>query len=56
MIYERAITPAATDTQKVGRDLTPNMRALRLTMRIAEQLLCHGVSAHDVVDLSLIHI
>ncbi|QQS70688.1 threonine/serine exporter family protein [Candidatus Saccharibacteria bacterium] len=53
MIYERAITPAATDTQKVGRDLTPNMRALRLTMRIAEQLLCHGVSAHDVVDSAL---
>ncbi len=36
--------------EKIGRSLTQNMRALRLTMRIAEELLSYGVSAHDVVE------
>lgn len=39
--------------EKIDDSLTPNMRALRLTMTIAEQLLSMGVVAHDVVRLSL---
>lgn len=37
-------------TTRAGRDLSPNMRAIRLTMRIAELQLARGVAARDVVD------
>ena len=39
--------------EKIDESLTPNMRALRLTMSIAEQLLAMGVTASDVVHMSL---
>lgn len=35
--------------EKVGETLTPNMRALRLTMTMADQLLSMGVPANSVV-------
>lgn len=38
---------------KIGENLTPNMRALRLVMSIAEKLLSMGVAARDVVHMSL---
>ena len=41
------------DLKKIDDSLTPNMRALRLTMSIAEQLLSMGVVARDVVKMSL---
>ena len=39
--------------EKIGENLTPNMRALRLAMTIAEQLLSMGVAASDVVHMSI---
>lgn len=41
------------DIEKIDESLTPNMRALRLSMSIAEQLLSMGVAAHDVVHMTL---
>lgn len=41
------------DIEKIGENLTPNMRALRLTMSIADQLLGMGTAASDVVHMSL---
>lgn len=41
------------DIEKIGESLTPNMRALRLSMLIAEQLLSMGVAASDVVHMAL---
>lgn len=38
---------------KIDESLTPNMRALRLVMTMAEQLLSMGVPASDVVHMSL---
>ena len=38
---------------KIDESLTPNMRALRLVMTIADQLLTMGVPASDVVHMSL---
>ncbi len=38
---------------KIDESLTPNMRALRLVMSLAEQLLSMGVAASDVVHMSL---
>lgn len=43
----------AHDLEKIDDSLTPNMRALRMTMTIAEQLLSMGVVARDVVRMSL---
>ena len=40
---------------KIDESLTPNMRALRLVMTIADQLLTMGVPASDVVHMSLGH-
>ena len=42
--------PAA---RRAGKDLSPNMRAIRLTMRVAELQLARGVGARDVVLQSL---
>ncbi|HCH35020.1 TPA: hypothetical protein DEW05_05880 [Candidatus Saccharibacteria bacterium] len=39
--------------EKFGENLTPNMRALRLAMTIADQLLSMGVSANSVVAKTL---
>ncbi len=36
--------------EKFGENLTPNMRALRLSMTMADQLLSMGVSANSVVS------
>ena len=38
--------------EKIDESLTPNMRALRLAMTIAEQLLSMGVVARDVVRMA----
>ncbi len=38
--------------EKIDESLTPNMRALRLVLAIAEKLLSMGVSARDVVHMS----
>lgn len=38
--------------EKIDDSLTPNMRALRLAMKVAEQLLSMGVVARDVVRMS----
>lgn len=38
---------------KIDESLTPNMRALRLVMSLAEQLLSMGVAASDVVHMAL---
>ena len=40
------------DLEKIDDSLTPNMRALRLAMTVAEQLLSMGVVARDVVRMS----
>lgn len=39
--------------EKFGETLTPNLRALRLTMSIADQMLSMGVSANSVVSRAL---
>ena len=39
--------------EKVDETLTPNMRALRLTMGVADQLLSMGTPAHSVVHIAL---
>lgn len=41
------------ELDKIDESLTPNMRALRLVMTIADQLLTMGVPASDVVHMSL---
>lgn len=38
--------------EKIDESLTPNMRALRLALAIAEKLLSMGVSARDVVHMA----
>lgn len=40
------------DIDKIDESLTPNMRALRLTMLISEQLLTMGVAVKDVVNMA----
>lgn len=39
--------------EKFGENLTPNMRALRLAMRVADVMLSMGVSANSVVSRAL---
>lgn len=39
--------------EKIGENLTPNLRALRLTMGIADRLLSMGAPASDVVHMAL---
>ncbi len=41
------------EPRRAGRELSANMRAIRLTMRIAELQLARGVGARDVVVQSL---
>lgn len=45
--------PKALDIKRFDENLTPNMRALRLTMRIADQLFSMGLGASDVVHNAL---
>lgn len=45
--------PLPSNLEKIDESLTPNMRALRLAMTIAEHLLSMGVTASDVVHMSL---
>lgn len=45
--------PAILPLDKIDESLTPNMRALRLVMTIADQLLSMGVAASDVVHMAL---
>lgn len=41
------------EIEKIDERLTPNLRALRLAMTIADQLLSMGAAASDVVHMSL---
>lgn len=41
------------EIEKIGENLSPNMRALRLTMSLADQLLSMGTAASDVVHMTL---
>ncbi|MGO3701866.1 MAG: threonine/serine ThrE exporter family protein [Candidatus Saccharimonadales bacterium] len=43
----------AIEIEKIGENLSPNMRALRLTMGIASQLLSMGASASNVAHMAL---
>lgn len=52
-LAERPTTPTIHTLEKIDESLEPNMRALRLVMSLAEQLLSMGVEASDVVHLSL---
>lgn len=45
--------PDPIEIEKINENLTPNMRALRLTMNIADQLLSMGIAANDVVHNAL---
>ena len=54
----RSVAHTVDDTvvqplEKIGENLTPNMRALRLVMTLAEKLLSMGVAASDVVHICL---
>ena len=44
---------AVSPIDKIDESLTPNMRARRLVMTVADQLLTMGVPASDVVHMSL---
>ena len=39
--------------ERFGETITPNMRALRLSMTVADYLIAMGVAASDVTDISL---
>ena len=41
------------DFEKIDNTLTPNMRALRLVMTMADQLSSMGMPAHSVTNLAL---
>lgn len=46
---QRPVAAQPQEIEKVGETLTPNMRALRLAMTMADQLLSMGVPANSVV-------
>ena len=50
---EPELTNAYPQFEKFGENLTPNLRALRLTMTAADMLLSMGVSANSVVAMAL---
>lgn len=52
-IAQLPVPVRARDLEKIDESLTPNMRALRLSMAIAEELLSMGVAASDVVHMAL---
>lgn len=49
-IEQAALQAALPLIEKFGEGLTPNMRALRMAMTMADQLLSMGVSANSVVS------
>lgn len=55
--YQKVILPEDDSKELVaerfGETITPNMRALRLSMTVADYLLSMGVPASDVTDTSL---
>lgn len=52
-VAESARDPEVVSIEKIGENLTPNMRALRLTMDIADRLLSMDTAASDVVHMAL---
>ncbi len=50
---DEAIRPTFGIIEKFGENLTPNMRALRLTMTVSDIMLSMGVSANSVVSRAL---
>ncbi len=50
---EEALSAAFAAVEKFGSSLTPNMRALRLTMTVSDYMLSMGVSANSVVSRAL---
>ena len=54
-IYRAATSHYDTEQafERIGENLSPNMRALRLTMTIADTLIAMGVSVADVVSMAL---
>lgn len=50
---EEATQKAYPEFEKIDENLTPNLRALRLTMTAADTLLSMGVSANSVVAMAL---
>lgn len=51
--HPHPLPPQSLEIQKIDEHLTPNMRALRLAMNIADQLFSMGVAANDVVHNAL---
>ena len=56
--FYRKVLSSEDDAKKViaerfGETITPNMRALRLSMTVADYLVAMGVAASDVTDISL---
>ena len=55
--FDRIITSQGSgkiaDFEKLDNTLTPNMRALRLVMTMADQLSSMGMPAHSVTNLAL---
>lgn len=53
-IFEAATKPReAVELEKLDDELSPNMRALRLSIQIADTLIAMGVSTADVVSMAL---
>lgn len=50
---EKVLEAAFSAIEKIGENLTPNMRALRLTMTVSDLMLSMGVSANSVVSRAL---
>lgn len=55
--YRKVILPEGDSkeviAERFGETITPNMRALRLSMTVADYLVAMGVAASDVTDISL---
>lgn len=52
-VVESSRDAEVIEIEKIGENLTPNMRALRLTMDLADRLLSMGAAASDVVHMAL---
>lgn len=53
-LFSAASRPVETvELQKLNDELSPNMRALRLSMQVADTLIAMGVSTADVVSMAL---
>lgn len=55
--YRKVLLPEGEDkeviAERFGETITPNMRALRLSMTVADYLVAMGVAASDVTDICL---